>query len=111
MEKYIHFFNNVMVNLGYYDWSIRFCSDSYCWNKSKRIDICLDYMGDIYQLILHEIAHIDTCKYNNQAHNPVFWKRLEYLVWKFLKEDLDEYQEEMKKYITTGIYKLCYKRV
>lgn len=108
LKYYSHFFKNVTIKLGYYDWSVNFCGDNYCWIKHKRIDVDLTYNGDIRQIILHEIAHIGTAKYSNQKHNPDFWKRLEYLTSKFLKQDLDTNQKNHKKFMTTGIYGLCY---
>lgn len=106
----LSFFNNVMIKLGHYGWSIRFCNDNYCWIEHKIIDINVSYKGDVRQIILHEIAHIDTAKYCNQKHNPDFWKRLDYLTWRFLKKDLDENQKRHKDFMTNGIYALCYKK-
>ena len=107
-RKLINFFNNVMINLGHHGWTIRFCNDNYCWISKKRIDIDLSYKGDVRQIILHEIAHIDTAKYCNQKHNPQFWKRLEYLTKKYLKQPLDKLQIEHKKYMSNGYYGLIY---
>ena len=108
-KYYTSFFKNVMIKLGYYDWNIRFCTDSYCWIKNKRIDININYNGDIKQIILHEIAHINTAKYCNQKHNYDFWKRLIYLNYKFLKKDLDNNQKRHMEYSTNGCYSLIYK--
>jgi len=108
-KKTQDFFKNVIIRLGYYDWIINFCNDYYCWHFYKRIDINLNYGGDIRQIILHEIAHIDTAKYCNQKHNPQFWKRLEYLTRKFLKRGLDKHQKKHKKYMSIGYYSLKYK--
>jgi hypothetical protein len=109
-EKYYRqFFNNVIIKLGHYGWTIRFCKDYYCWIKSKRIDIDLNYNGDVRQIILHEIAHIDTAKYCNQKHNLAFWKRLEYLTWRFLKQDLDENNKRYKLFTSDGFISLKYK--
>jgi len=108
-KYYNQFFNNVIIKLGYYDWTIRFCNDNYCWLRSKRIDIDLSYDGDVRQIILHEIAHIDTAKYCNQKHNPAFWKRLEYLTWKFLKQGLDENQKRHKQWMSNGYNSIKYK--
>lgn len=107
--QFLSFFKNVMIKLGHYDWSIRFCNDNYCWKEHKRIDIDPTYDGDVRQIILHEIAHIDTAKYCNQKHNPDFWNRLNYLTWRFLKKDLDKHQKRHKEYMTNGFYRLCYK--
>ena len=101
-----------MIKLGYHGWTLNFCNDCYCWINKKRIDIDLSYGGDgadVRQIILHEIAHIDTAKYCNQKHNPQFWKRLEYLIHKFLKCELDEHQQHHKKWMSNGYYKICYK--
>ena len=108
-KQITHFFNNVMVELKHYDWKIIFNNDNYCWIKNKIITIDLNYDGDVRQIILHEIAHINTAKYCNQKHNLSFWKELEYLTQKFLKKDLDENQKRHKQWMTIGIYKLCYK--
>ena len=107
-KSYQHFFNNVMIRLGYYDWSINFTTDSYCWLKQKKIDVNMNYTGDLRQIMLHEIAHIETAKFCNQKHNPQFWKRLEYLTIKFLKKEIDKYQIKHKEYMSTGIYSLIY---
>lgn len=104
-KELIHFFKNVIINLGHYDWNIKFCNDNYCWFHNKTINIDKRYKGDIRQIILHEIAHIGTAKYCNQKHNPEFWKHLEYLTRKFLKKDLDQQQINHKKFISNGIYR------
>lgn len=98
-----------MVTLNHYDWTINFCNSSYCWINQKRIDIDINYSGDIRQIILHEISHIDTAIYCNQKHNPDFWKKMNYLVRKFLKTDLYQYQKKHMVYMTIGFYKLSYK--
>lgn len=105
-----HFFNNVMMFLNYYDWSLTFGegSCSYCYIRDKRIDIGIDYKGDLRQIILHEIAHINTAKYCNQKHNHQFWKHLQYLTVHFLRKELDESQVFHKKWGSEGIYALCY---
>ena len=74
MDRYIHyehFFKNTLIALRHHDWSITWDigSGSYCYVKQKRIDIGVDYGGDLRQIILHEIAHIDTAKYCNKRHN------------------------------------------
>ena len=106
-----HFFKNVMLHFNHYRWvlSLKEGHDSYCWINQKRIDIGVAYEGDLRQIILHEIAHIDTAKYCNQKHNPNFWKRVEYLVWKFLKTDLDENQLVHKRGSNSdGFYGIIY---
>jgi len=108
-KKLYHFFKNVTIRLGYSDWKIHFCNDNYCWKRIKTIDINPNYDGDPRQIILHEIAHIDTARFCNQKHNPSFWKRLENLNRKFLHCDLDSHQIEHKKYMSEGFYSLKYK--
>jgi len=108
MNDYIHFFKNVCIHLKIYDWKIKFNGDNYCYKETKTITIDPNYNGDVRQIILHEIAHINTAKFSNQKHNPQFWKHLKYLTKKFLKKDLDKNQIEHKKYMTEGIYALHY---
>lgn len=105
-----HFFRNVMMCLSHHGWSLRLRKghDSYCWISQKRIDIGMDCDGDLHQGILHEIAHVDTAKYCNQKHNPQFWKRVEYLVGRFLKTGLDKNQLFHRKYGSNGVYRLIY---
>jgi len=108
-KKYVNFFNNVCIYLGIYDWDIKFNGDNYCWKYNKTITIDPNYNGDLRQIILHEIAHINTAKFCNQKHNSQFWKLLEQLTYRFLKKDLDKQQIKHKQYMTNGIYGLCYK--
>jgi len=109
-----HFFSNVMNRLGYYDWTLRLREghDSYCWSQHKRIDIGRDYYGDIRQIVLHEIAHIGTDRFCNSAHTADFWKRLEYLLWKFVGQPLDEMQTTHKNWTShfDGYYRVVYDR-
>jgi hypothetical protein len=108
-KELYHFFKNVTTRIGYYDWKINFCRDNYCWHNSKVINVDPNYDGDIRQIILHEIAHINTAKYCNQKHNPQFWKRLKDLNRKFLKQDLDDNQKRHMEYMSSGYYSLIYK--
>lgn len=102
---------NVMLYLKHYGWilNLKEGHDSYCWINQKRIDVGVAYEGDIRQITLHEIAHIDTAKYCNQKHNPQFWKQVEYLVRKFLKTTLDKNQLHHKKWCHNGFYGIIYK--
>ncbi len=110
MNNYLHFFNNVCVYLGIHDWTIEFNGDNYCWKHKKTITIDLNYNGDIRQIILHEIAHIETARFSNQKHNPHYWKYLEHITKKFLKRGLDNVQLNHKKYMTKGIYSILYSK-
>ena len=106
--QFIHFFKNVCLFLNIHDWKIEFNYDNYCWIHKKIITINPEYDGDVRQIILHEIAHINTCRFSNQKHTPAFWKHLEYITWKFLKKEIDNHQIRHRTYMTNGIYKLCY---
>ena len=97
-----------MMDLNYHDWTIRFCNDNYCWGRDRRIDVDLSYNGDPRQIILHEIAHINTAKYCNQKHTPAYWKHLTLLTRKYLKRDIDDNQKKHQKYMTDGYYALHY---
>ena len=106
-----HFFNNVMMKLGYYNWllSIRPGSDSYCWINLKQIALGTNYSGDLRQILLHEIAHIGTARFCNQKHNKQFWRHLEDLMWHWIKQPLDANQLRHKKATGGGIYSIRYK--
>ncbi len=110
-KRHRHFFNNVIIKLGFYNWTIVFVSDSsegYCNKRNKRISVGLD-SKNIKQLILHEIAHINTCRFCNQKHNPAFWKTFELLMQKFLPgEKICESQGVHKSFTSNGFYRLCY---
>lgn len=108
-KKEIQFFKNVMMFLGHHNWNIEFINDSYCWKHKTIITIDVNYNGDLLQIILHEIAHINTARFSNQKHNPQFWKHLKYLTEKFLKKELDDNQINHKKFMTDGYYSLKYK--
>lgn len=104
-----HFFNNVMMCENIHGWTLNFTTDYYCWKSRKRIDVDPNYDGDVRQMILHEIAHINTCKYSNNKHTPDFWKRMELLTKKYLHTGLDETNLKHKQYMSNGIYSLKYK--
>jgi len=105
-----HFFNNVMIKLGYHSWilNIRPGHDSYCWLQRKRIDLGMNYNGDIRQILLHEIAHIGTARFCNQKHNNQFWKHVNSLTLKWLNCGPDEHQLRHKSFTGGGFYSKCY---
>jgi len=106
--QFVHFFKNVCIHLGIHGWEIEFNGDNYCWKYKKTITIDTNYNGDVRQIILHEIAHINNARFSNQKHTPQFWKQVEYLTKKFLKKELDEHQLTHRTYMSNGIYNLCY---
>jgi len=108
-----HFFNNVLVYLGIYDWYLNIVynsSEGYCWKRQRRIDIG-EFSENPKRLILHEIAHINTCRFCNNKHSYSFWREYQFLIDKFLSNELDDRTEEMYKDLigSVGRYKLCYK--
>jgi len=86
-----------MNDLGHKDWSLRWMpSDAFCWREKKRIDICpMETLDGSKQLLLHEIAHIDTAVLQGCQHHLRFWRHLENLVQKYLGSELDDYQRHM----------------
>ena len=101
-----HFFNNVMHRLGYYDWDLRIRSNSsegYCWRRDKTIDLGED--SKVWEsLLLHEISHIDTCRFCNNRHHVEFWRRYEDLMRRFLpdRDVSSRYNEDV------GYFRKCY---
>ncbi len=94
-----HFFKNVMYRLGYYDWTLNIkpnSSEGYCWRKQKRIDLGED-TTDWKSLLLHEIAHIDTCRFCNNRHHKSFWRKYEDLIRRFYsgKIEINSYNEDV----------------
>lgn len=106
-----HFFNNVTIKLRIYNWKIRFIEGShegYCWKNKRIIDIGIKNKN-IKQLILHEISHINTCRFCNQKHNKSFWKVFDNLMRRFLpNERISESDEYLRSISNGGFYKLCY---
>jgi len=104
-----HFFNNVMIRLGYYDWKLKFTDDSFCSKNRKLITISRKVKNK-KQMILHEIAHIGTCRFCNQKHNFKFWKHFDDLRRRFLpNEEIDVIQLGHKEFASKGIYRLVYR--
>ena len=104
------FFRNVMAALGHHGWTLETHdgSDSYCWLSQRKITLGLGYAGDWRQILLHEISHIDTCRFSNNKHTPQFWHRCENLVRRFLHAELDEHQRRHRSFASEGHYALRY---
>lgn len=103
-RKLSHFFNNVMIRLSYHGWHLKIdnSSEGYCWVKQKKITLGIKYKKP-KELLLHEIAHINTSRFCNNRHNKSFWKRYEYLMYKFSTDKATvRYNEHI------GFYKKCY---
>lgn len=107
MNDIHYFFKNVMFALGHYGWELKLddSKEGYCWKKAKRIDLGINN-SDVKSLLLHEIAHIDTCRFMNNAHWITFWKRYEGLMRKFLPGNVPQarYNEDV------GYFGLCYNK-
>ena len=105
-QELFHFFNNVMLQLGYYEWSLNLVphsSEGFCWKKFKRIDVGMDNRN-IKRLLLHEIAHLDTCRFVNNKHHISFWERYEDLMQRFLPGvDFETRYNE-----NVGYFRVCY---
>lgn len=106
-----HFFNTVMIKLGFHGWSLRLRENStegYCWKGNRVIDVGLDNSNP-EQLLLHEIAHCNTCRFCNQKHTFNFWKVFEDLMRRFLPGvEISEPMRRHQKWASEGIYSLVY---
>jgi len=114
-KKVHHFFNNIKIRLGFYDWQLKedaVPTEGMCYHNSKTITIG-NKVKDYKYLILHEIAHINTCRFCNNAHNPQFWKEFECLLRKYLKRNLKNKDAKWRDFCLKGFqgyYKKCYQR-
>ena len=76
------FFAMVMRDLGHMGWRIEWYKDDsregYCWRTLKKIDLG-PAAEDLKDLILHEIAHVDTCLNDNDKHGPDWLQRFQEL--------------------------------
>jgi hypothetical protein len=111
-EKQIqHFFWTIKRRLALYDWKlelIRCSAEGYCWMKSKTIQVGLLY-PDPRELLIHEIAHIDTARFCNQKHNFIFWRVFADYMRCFLPDvDISEMQKMHSEYATVGRYSIDY---
>lgn len=99
-EKEIcHFFKNIICRLGYCGWKLKIVynsSEGYCWKWKRTIDIGIDNR-DCKNLLLHEISHIDTCRFCNNKHHIEFWRRYEDLIRRFLPSGIpsNRYNEDV----------------
>ena len=109
-KKLRHFFNNVLIRLSLYGWQLRLdnSSEGFCWKSRKIIDVGINYRYP-KELILHEIAHVLTCRFCNQKHNFTFWKTFDDLVRRFLPNHVvSEAQVRHRFYATEGFYSRVY---
>lgn len=93
-------FQRVMSDLGHKGWTLNWDgAGPYCWRDSKRIDIApMNSLEECEQMLLHEIAHIDTAEPVGTQHTPRFWQHAEELVRKYLDSDLSEWQQELRAF-------------
>ena len=109
-RKIEHFFKNVLLCLNIHEWSLRWVPDSregFCWLRRKVIDLGED-VYDKKHLLLHEIAHISTCRFCNAKHTKEFWKLYDDLRRRFLPGDDSPSQISHKKVQYKSFYKLVY---
>ena len=102
------FFYSVINDLGHYGWKLEWYKDDshegYCWQHNKTINIG-PATENVKLLILHEIAHIDTCLGHGNKHEKEFWQQYEKLLKKYLPgvelPDYDKYHKSL--YVTDGV--------
>jgi len=105
-KKAEHFFNNIKIRLGYYDWQLAenaVPKEGMCHHHNKTITIGNE-VKDYKYLILHEIAHIDTCRFCNHPHNKIK---------KFLGRGLKPNDIKWRDVCMNGFqgyYKKCYQK-
>jgi len=110
-KKIEHFFKNVLVYLSIYNWSMRWVpnnSEGYCWKVSRVIDLG-ENVEDKKHLLLHEIAHIFTCRFCNNKHTVEFCKSYDDLRRRFFLGEDSFSQVEHRKFVGKGFYSLVYK--
>ena len=93
-----------MIYCRHYDWKLRINknSEGYCWCNQKIIDIGSEG-EDLEWLLIHEIAHVDTCRFNNNHHHPKFWKRCDDLVYHFLpNHEEPSWSKTMRRFASAG---------
>lgn len=86
------FFESVIKDLGYKGWRIKWDGDPWCQGGKKVLHMSEeDTEIETKHLLLHEIAHIEI-----MGHDEDFWNHYEYLLGKYLGEDLNAFNEKMK---------------
>lgn len=110
-KEIVHFFNRVLLYIGEYNWRLNLVqnsSEGYCWKSRKVIDVGAG-SKDIKQLILHEAAHIKTCRFCNNKHTQEFWREFDRLMDRFLPgAEINESNKLHRKYMGKGFNRLCY---
>lgn len=84
-----HFFRNVLICLNIHGWRLRWIrnsSDGCCWRRLKVIDIGEKWMYK-KEMVIHEVAHIRTCRFCRGNHTQDFWWEFDRLMRKFLPFD------------------------
>ena len=110
-KELLHFFNNVMIKLNIHGWKLILNEDKsegYCWINKKNIDIGLNYENP-KELLIHEIAHINICRFCNNKHTFDFWKTfLDYMRRFIPKEKISKNASNHMKFAGNGYYRKCY---
>jgi len=103
-EEYEKFFYKVIKDLGHDEWKLEWYKDSrvegYCWPDRKIINIGPS-AGNIKRLMIHEIAHIDTCLNKNNKHKKEFWQKYVKLLEKYLPSTKISKSEKYHKKLNT----------
>lgn len=94
------FFHKVIKDLGHHGWKLEWykddSSEGYCWLNRKVINVGPSN-SNVNRLILHEIAHIDTCLEDNCKHRIEFWNRYEKLLEEYMPgTPISEYDKIVK---------------
>jgi len=95
-------FDRVISDLGHRGWTLEWynkdSSEGFCWLERKVINVG-PKAKSIKRLILHEIAHIDTCIGKRNKHGGEFWTRYEYLMDRYMPDvplsESDMYSKEL----------------
>jgi len=101
IEENEKFFYKVVGELNHLEWKLEWYKDTspegYCWANRKVINVG-PANENVKRLILHEIAHIDTCSEHGNKHKKEFWLRYEKLLEKYLPgTELSNFDKHCKK--------------
>jgi hypothetical protein len=108
-----HLFIDVMLRERHHGWTLRTDEKShegYCWHRTKRIDLgLLCELPEV--LLLHEIAHVDTCRFRNNPHSSQFWRRFDELMGRYLPDAVEpEWSRTHRSFSGEGFVRMCYRR-
>ncbi len=112
-KELLHLWGNVREQLNLYGWRLNImpqATEGYCWKKSKALDVGLMCRGGPKELLIHEIAHIRTARFNNNKHTWDFWKMFVDYMYRFLPgQVISEGEILHMKYGNNGTNSLFYR--